>query len=72
MSGRSWVITYEGHDLHLSEGEYTQLHQATYNDPVAAERLALMHLARERLDAALAELARIDRDNCGCVSVTIP
>lgn len=46
-SKSDWVVVYEGHDLHLSEGEYVQLHQAALNDPVGAERLALMHLARE-------------------------
>lgn len=44
---RAWVVVYEGHDLHLSEGECVQLHQAAFNDPAEAERLALMHLARE-------------------------
>lgn len=40
-----WIVTYEGHDLHLTRDEYVELREAAQDDPGRADMLARLHLA---------------------------
>lgn len=52
VSGREYVVAYEGAELHLSVEEYHALRMMADHDPVETQRMALEFLRREEARAA--------------------